>query len=945
MRILHVVQGLYPDCVRGTEVYTYELCRELSKNHDVFIFTVSSKEAPGDSLIEDEKSGNLHIRWIHRPRSFFLPYKVFRKNLGRYIEEIMPDVIHFQHLYSCGYSIPEVIKKRKIPYLISVQDYYYLCPKIRLVNKYKDICDGPGLSSLRSLCCGSCVSGEKSSLIRFMYRTVKFYWWLYRFRKLLNDASLVLAISEYVKAKYLEFGFDSRKIIVNRWGVDLELFQPDTRPEDQTCLNVTYLGGVIHDKGVHILIDSFKKIDGLVKLNIYGDAEEEYIDLLKKKASDSANISFIGRYDHKQIGEILSQTHILVVPSIWEEAYGLVVQEGLAARVPIIASDVGGIKEQIFDGINGFVVKENDIAALANKMQYVVDNYDSIKSQLKYNVALKSLAQNSEVLSQIYEALFRREMRYPVSWQFRNDIDDLAEFFSKERHIIEEAFIREWSNLGSSVRAAWYGAAPETKKQINDFYQSTDSYIYDLIVIHKTWSRTMWRKIAIELFHKYGVETILDFGGGIGEDAIGFKKLGFKPTIYEIGLRTAEFAKWRFSKHNLEIEVITDRKDLGQYNAVYCTEVLEHLTDPVETINLLPHFLTKDGILLVTHSFERLSKRYPSHLKENAVYAKDFIKLVEDAGFVYLDKKELPGNTLYVFQNSNVKSGKGLERMEAISCNLCDNFDSSLAYRVNDIDIVRCKKCGLIYQNPMQKDVKGLYSEDYYDQNYGDKERLSSSARVLIESVSKYVPDNRIKVLEIGSGLGYTLKTARDRGWEVFGTDVSAFAVRYAKEEHGIEIFNGDLDEAGFEDNFFDLVIMSHVLEHLPDPSRFLEKIFHILKKSGVLYIAVPNIDSFKSRMKKEKWHHLQPEHHLYHFSPRTLKKIVLKAGFKIVDMRTPQNIITSEDISKTGVASLSSLAKKLKKIKRYFPFVLDGIRYFIGKFIPGEGITLVAKK
>ncbi len=655
MKILHVVQGLYPDSFRGTEVYTYELSKELTKKHNVFIFTVSSKKASPDFLIEDEKRDNLQIRWLHRPLDFVLPYKLFRRYLEQYIEEIEPEVIHFQHLYACGYSIPKIIRKRKIPYLISIQDYYYLCPRIRLINKHREICDEPGLSSLRSLRCGGCVSGQKCSLIHFMYRTIKFYWWLYRFRKLLNNAPLILAISEYVRAKYREFGFDSRKIIVNKWGVDLELFRFNISHKNQTYLNVVYLGGVIYDKGVHILIESFRNINGSVKLEIYGEGEKEYLDFLKKKANASPNISFMGRYDHKQIGEILSQTHILVVPSIWEEAYGLVIQEGLAAQIPIIASDVGGIKEQIFDGINGFLVKENDITALANKIQYVIDNYDKIKAQLKYSVSLEGLSQNSEILTQIYEMLFKREFRYPISWQFRNDIDDLSKFFNKEKNSIEENFVREWSNLGSSVRAAWHKTQPKTEKQIKDFYRDTSSYIYDLIVIHKTWARTIWRKTAIELFHKCGVKTVLDFGGGIGEDAIEFLRFGFQPTIYETESLTAKFAQWRFSKHNFKIEVITNRRDLRQYDTIYCTEVLEHLTDPVKTINLFPHLLIENGILLVTHSFQRVSKSYPFHLEKNAIYAKNFIKLVENAGFVYLDKNELPGNTLYIFQKDSAK--------------------------------------------------------------------------------------------------------------------------------------------------------------------------------------------------------------------------------------------------------------------------------------------------
>jgi SAM-dependent methyltransferase len=220
-----------------------------------------------------------------------------------------------------------------------------------------------------------------------------------------------------------------------------------------------------------------------------------------------------------------------------------------------------------------------------------------------------------------------------------------------------------------------------------------------------------------------------------------------------------------------------------------------------------------------------------------------------------------------------------------------------------------------------------------------------SSAQVLVEKLTKYAPDNKIRMLEMGAGLGYTLKTAKEKGWEVFGTEISPFAVRYAKEKLGLEIFNGGLDEAKFPEEFFDLIVMTHVLEHLTNPYKYLERVFSILKKSGSLYVVVPNIGSFKAWLKSEKWPHLAPGLHLYHFCPRTLKEIVKKAGFRVIHIETSQNIITAEDLSKTKIASLSFLGEKLKKIKRRFPYVLDGIRYFIGKVIPGAGITLVAKK
>lgn len=285
--------------------------------------------------------------------------------------------------------------------------------------------------------------------------------------------------------------------------------------------------------------------------------------------------------------------------------------------------------------------------------------------------------------------------------------------------------------------------------------------------------------------------------------------------------------------------------------------------------------------------------------------------------------------------------------LEYVGCNLCSSKESKPYAKVSvggkELNLVKCKICGLIYLNPRlnQKDLHALYNETYFETYYPHqnqeqlKERMQQ-ADTLIKKINHYCPDKG-RILDIGSGLGCCLKVARDYSWEVFGVELSPYAVKFAKEKFGLEVFNGIIEEAKFADNFFDVVIMTHTLEHLPNPLASLKEVYRILKPGGALQLVVPNASSFNNWLSKEKEAHAL-DVHLYYFSPKTLKKIILKVGFKINRIDTSQPVITAEKLH------LAKIKKQLKLIKYLKPAV-QLLRRIVGKVFPGEGITVVAKK
>ncbi len=146
-------------------------------------------------------------------------------------------------------------------------------------------------------------------------------------------------------------------------------------------------------------------------------------------------------------------------------------------------------------------------------------------------------------------------------------------------------------------------------------------------------------------------------------------------------------------------------------------------------------------------------------------------------------------------------------------------------------------------------------------------------------------------MIDIGSGYGEFLTAANKRGWEVFGIEPSKKFVDYAKDKYGLDIQNSDIEKTNFPDDYFDVVTLNMVLEHIDNPHSLISKIYRILKKGGVLFIEVPNTDSLLLklikiyyRLKSKDWSPLlSPLHYPYHsygYNILSLKLLYTLNGF-----------------------------------------------------------------
>jgi glycosyltransferase involved in cell wall biosynthesis len=145
---------------------------------------------------------------------------------------------------------------------------------------------------------------------------------------------------------------------------------------DPRPLTLLYAGQLLEHKGLQVLIRALARCRARHPLVVIGDDQGEYAGVCKKLAAKLGvleQIRFLGKKSHAEMLDLLGRAgHVLVVPSVWDEPFSIVVLEGMGAGLPVIASDTGGTAEAIADGDNGFLFPRGnfrDLAAVVDRLE------------------------------------------------------------------------------------------------------------------------------------------------------------------------------------------------------------------------------------------------------------------------------------------------------------------------------------------------------------------------------------------------------------------------------------------------------------------------------------------------------------------------------------------------------------------------------------------------
>jgi SAM-dependent methyltransferase len=234
--------------------------------------------------------------------------------------------------------------------------------------------------------------------------------------------------------------------------------------------------------------------------------------------------------------------------------------------------------------------------------------------------------------------------------------------------------------------------------------------------------------------------------------------------------------------------------------------------------------------------------------------------------------------------------------MEAIvQCPLCGRADPEALYAAEDhvsgqrFGLVRCRACGLVWTNPRPSgpELARYYPASYYGPagrrfGFGLERLVRQFRRHAADRISRQVAGPGC-ILEVGSGRGTLLAEMARRGWQAVGTEFAASLSGAAVDTLGITVYaTPRLNDCGFPDTAFDVIVLQHVLEHLAAPLETLVEVRRLARPGALLLITVPNFDGWVSGWTGKNCFALDVPRHLFHFSPQTLTRAIEQNGFRI---------------------------------------------------------------
>jgi 2-polyprenyl-3-methyl-5-hydroxy-6-metoxy-1,4-benzoquinol methylase len=236
------------------------------------------------------------------------------------------------------------------------------------------------------------------------------------------------------------------------------------------------------------------------------------------------------------------------------------------------------------------------------------------------------------------------------------------------------------------------------------------------------------------------------------------------------------------------------------------------------------------------------------------------------------------------------------------ACPLCEA--SLLGVLDSAANLCECKRCGYVFNNPRPTlgALIAFYSQpDKYDPWLAEepaRDALWMRRLRLLQPIAK--PGS---LLDVGAGIGQFLAIARPYFSEVCGTEVSESAIRIAQQKYNLRLLAGEIQSIEFGNKKFDNITIFHVLEHVPNPKKLIERCASLLVDGGTLTVAVPN-DLYSLRGKRllrtlaaRRFGRFArvglpkivldgslAEIHLSHFTPQVLRRLLEQSGLSVVD-------------------------------------------------------------
>jgi len=238
-------------------------------------------------------------------------------------------------------------------------------------------------------------------------------------------------------------------------------------------------------------------------------------------------------------------------------------------------------------------------------------------------------------------------------------------------------------------------------------------------------------------------------------------------------------------------------------------------------------------------------------------------------------------------------------------CPICSHQPVRYKFTFKAYPLYRCPACGtqFLFPQPDDQVLEQIYSADYFltDGTPAGVERMrkmkQATAAVYVKKLLQKTGGRRGRLLEIGCGPGSYLMEAAAQGYDVRGIEVSPHAAASANARLGFAaVTAGTLETVSQPADYYEVIALSDVFEHLRSPAWFLKEAFRILKPGGLLFIVTCSLDSFSARISGRYWMEYKVEHLVY-ATHRAMGQALLRTGFTRVEIQPDEKILTIDYI------------------------------------------------
>jgi 2-polyprenyl-3-methyl-5-hydroxy-6-metoxy-1,4-benzoquinol methylase len=265
-------------------------------------------------------------------------------------------------------------------------------------------------------------------------------------------------------------------------------------------------------------------------------------------------------------------------------------------------------------------------------------------------------------------------------------------------------------------------------------------------------------------------------------------------------------------------------------------------------------------------------------------------------------------------------------------CPVCASSNSKYLFQIQQGQLIECDNCHLVYYTPQPspQELENFYNSEDYRNEFSESlmsgtEFASNRYLQFEKALKKYTPkvltQSSRKLLDIGCGTGDFLKVAQQHSWQVAGTEISSLASAKANKLLGQScVIPGDILSLDLPSDYYDVVTLYHVIEHLLQPNDLIQKVYKVLKPGGIFFLETPNIAGFGARLKGKEWSQIKPPEHIIYFKSTSLKFCLQLANFttNFIFTASPSVIESTQNMS--GVKRVI-----INALYQFFPIINMG--------------------